>query len=195
MPVTDDITQSRGAVCRLLAILWAKELTTPTLQLLASPDVQDLWTTLGGTVPSEEQLDDLAETYCRLFIGPAGHLPPIQSVWTDGELQSNVVASLQEFAACCDYESPWSGLLPDHLGNALQLMGLLLAKAGLEDQADRIEVAADLTAAFHGQHLTWAVPYTEKVAQADDGFYGRLAAITADFLRLEEKNVSSVAVE
>ena len=186
---------NRGTVYRLLALLWAQELTRPTQQLLSSNPVRETWLSLGGTdpLPLEKRLDELSEQFCRLFIGPVGHQPPIQSVWADGELQSEVSARLNEFAACCDYESPWSDLLPDHLANELQLMGLILEKVGLEDEPERVDAAADLAASFYESHVRWAVEFTDRVATLDDGFYGRLAGITANFLRLEEHSLRRVA--
>lgn len=181
----------RGAVYRMLARLWATELTEPTVQLLASPDVSDVWQSLGGCDPellTPDRLDDLAEDYCRLFVGPTGHLPPIQSVWADGELQSDVVTSLTEFVSVCGYESPWSGQLPDHLGNELQLMGLALAKASLETESAAIDDARQFTATLLDRHLRWALPFAAQVTRRDeDGFYGQLALVTRAFLQSEDE--------
>lgn len=189
MNETDSsITQMRGAVYRLLAMLWASELTLPSLQVLTSDPVRTLWMSCGGNDPDglEQQLEHLAENYCRLFIGPAGHLPPIQSVWTSGELQSDVATSLGEIAECCGFESPWSDLLPDHLANELQLMSLALAKTSLESEPTSVAAAQDLTGTLFASHIQWAIPFLQQVRDRDvDGFYCHLAAITHSFITSE----------
>ena len=184
----DDVVRNRGAVYQLLALLWAQELTGYSLQLLEKGGIRESWTSLGGADPSSlaGRLDQLAEDYCRLFVGPTGHLPLIQSVWTDGELQSDVVSSLTEFAAVCGFESPWSGLLPDHLANELQIMGQILEGSALEADAAGIEASDSCAAAMFGNHLAWAMPLLNRITERDSGgFYGTLATVTQSFLESE----------
>jgi TorA maturation chaperone TorD len=151
---------------------------------------------LGGSNPRQliSQLDRLTEDYCRLFVGPVGHLPPIQSVWTAGELQSSVVGQLTEFVRICRYNSPWPELLPDHLANELQLMAVILEKASLESNATNTQLACSMTDAYFRQHLTWTGRLLERVQSIDgDGFYGNLAGLTQSFLD-EEATTDSAAL-
>jgi TorA maturation chaperone TorD len=145
----------RVAVYQLFARLWAEEAGQLLVQLKTEP-LATAWRLLGGSV-SEHESDDaqasLDEDYCRLFVGPKGHLPPIQSVWMNGELDTGVTASLREFDTVIGFEQPWDfSIIPDHLGNELWAMSQILRKsAGLpaEDQT----VADDLAGEFFKGHL------------------------------------------
>jgi TorA maturation chaperone TorD len=126
------------------------------------------------------------EDYCRLFVGPTGHLPPIQSVWTSGELDTEVTASLREFDAIIGFDLPWSfAMIDDHLGNELWAMSQILLKSdGLPP--DQLSVADDLLAAFFTGHLSWTAALIEAVVDREgDRFYGTVAAITRQFLKDE----------
>ena len=82
----------RTSVYQLLARLWAEE-PGDLLTELSSEPLRSAWLQLGGVIPdheSEELRSALDEDYCRLFVGPKGHLPPIQPVWEGGELDTAV---------------------------------------------------------------------------------------------------------
>jgi len=185
MPQYSTNFDSLAGTYRLLAAFWGEELTAGQLELLDAPQAGELWQSLGGIDPrtGSQSLDDLAETYCRLFIGPVGHASPIQSVWTSGELQSTVVKGVTEFASICQYTSLWQGMLPDHLANELQMMAVILEAIPLDSSATDIRDAIDLAAGFRNQHLKWSQPFFEQIMDRDpDGFYGSLAKLTAAFL-------------
>ena len=180
-------SESRSAVYRILAELWAAELSTDS-PLLRDEALAEQWRALGGIVPdgSSEGLSRLAEDFCRLFIGPKDHLPPIQSVWIAGELQSEVVESLKEFHAVCRIEPFWPELFSDHLANELLLMSVSVAATESSDSA-AAACAVEVCAAFFERHLAWATPFLGRViAQDADGFYGSLASVTDSFLRSEQ---------
>lgn len=177
----------RAGVYRLLATLWAEEVNSAS-KLLSSPQVAAEWRALGGYVPDgETELDSLAEDFCRLFIGPQGQLPPVQSVWGSGKFQSEVVSRMTEFRAIISYKSPWPELPSDHIANQLQMLSvaLQLAESAVE-LADR-DAATDIAEAFFEQHLAWSVPYMRRILDADkSGFYGSLARVSAQFLTGEQ---------
>ncbi|MFT5322740.1 MAG: TorA maturation chaperone TorD [Planctomycetaceae bacterium] len=175
----------RVSVYRLLARLWAEE-PGDILTELASEPLKSAWQQLGGVIPdheSEEVLSALDEDYCRLFVGPKEHLPPIQSVWESGELDTAVTTSLREFDSIIGFELPWSfAVIDDHLGNELWAMGQILKKAdGLS--ADQLSIAEDLAGAFFTGHLAWAERLFDAVVSREGvQFYGTLATITRQFL-------------
>ena len=178
----------RAFVYRLLARLWAEE-PRDLLTDLASEPLGSAWQQLGGVIPDHESQEVRAtidEDYCRLFVGPTGHLPPIQSVWTSGELDTEVTASLREFDAIIGFDLPWSfAMIDDHLGNELWAMSQILLKSdGLPP--DQLSVADDLLAAFFTGHLSWTAALIEAVVDREgDRFYGTVAAITRQFLKDE----------
>lgn len=185
--MTADISDNRErtSVYQLLARLWAEEPGDLLAELSIDP-LRSAWRQLGGVIPdhqSEELRSALDEDYCRLFVGPKGHLPPIQSVWEGGELDTTVTTSLREFDSIIGFELPWSfAVVDDHLGNELWAMGQLIHKAdGLSP--DQLSIADDLAEAFFKGHLSWTEPLFDAVVSREgERFYGTLATITRQFL-------------
>ena len=175
----------RTSVYQLLARLWTEE-PGDLLTELSSEPLRSAWLQLGGVIPDHESAElrsALDEDYCRLFVGPKGHLPPIQSVWEGGELDTAVTTSLREFDSIIGFELPWSfAVVDDHLGNELWAMGQLLHKAdGLSP--GQSSIADDLAGAFFKGHLSWTEPLLDAVVGREgEQFYGTLATITRQFL-------------
>lgn len=178
----------RVAVYQLLARLWAEE-PGQLLEHLMTEPLAAAWRELGGSSSvhdSDVAQASLDEDYCRLFVGPKGHLPPIQSVWMSGELDTGVTTSLREFDTVVGFEQPWDfAIISDHLGNELWAMSQILRKSeGLpaEDQA----VAEDLACEFFKGHLNWTDQLINAVVDREsDRFYGTIASITGRFLQDE----------
>ncbi|MGZ0163449.1 MAG: TorD/DmsD family molecular chaperone [Planctomycetales bacterium] len=185
MPTDISDNFQRTSVYRLLARLWAEEPGGLLAELAAEP-LSSAWQQLGGVIPdheSEEVRSTLDEDYCRLFVGPKEHLPPIQSVWEGGELDTAVTTSLREFDSIIGFELPWSfAVIDDHLGNELWAMGQILSKTdGLPP--DQVSVADDLARVFFTGHLSWAERLLDAVVSRESvQFYGTLATITQQFL-------------
>lgn len=178
----------RSSVYLLLARLWAEE-PVELLEQLASEPLASAWQQLGGAAPeydSQDARSKLEEDYCRLFVGPKGHLPPVQSVWMSGELDTEVTTSLREFDSVVGFDEPWSfAIIPDHLGNELWAMGQILLKSQGLQQADRT-VADDLASQFFVGHLEWAERFLKAVEDREgDRFYGTVASVTLRFLNDE----------
>jgi len=196
--MTADISDNlqRTSVYRLLARLWAEEPGDLLVELAAEP-LRSAWQQLGGVIPdhdSEEVRTTLDEDYCRLFVGPKGHLPPIQSVWEDGELDTAVTTSLREFDGIVGFELPWSfAVIDDHLGNELWAMAQILNKMdGLS--ADQLSIAEDLAGGFFTGHLSWAERLFDAVVSREGvQFYGTLATITRQFLADEAVRFGNAA--
>lgn len=187
---------ARASAYQLLARLWVQE-PGDLLESLAAEPLGSAWRQLGGCVPDHNSDDvraSLDEDFCRLFIGPKEHLPPIQSVWESGELDTGVTTSLREFDSIIGFELPWSfAVVGDHVGNELWAMGQILRKTdGLP--ADQMDIAEDLTGAFFTGHLSWAEPLFEAVVSREgERFYGTVARITQQFLNDEAVRLGIVA--
>ena len=75
---------ARSGLYRLLGRLWLREMDQDALRELGRPPLCDSFVNAGGVLPTNddlEMIEQLAVDYCQLFVGPAGHLPPVQSVW------------------------------------------------------------------------------------------------------------------
>lgn len=197
MTIENSEPLQRSLVYELLAWLWAQEPDGVLKQLDQEP-LASAWRGMGGIIPdvtSDAVRSSLDEEYCRLFIGPSGHLPPMQSVWMTGELDKGVKASLSEFDAVVDFTPPWKfTTMPDHIGNQLWAMGQILRKSvGLSNTECRL--AEDLASQFFISHLSWADPLLNAVIdRGGDGFYGTIASITRNFLEDESARFRTAAV-
>lgn len=167
-------------VYTLLGQWWRHEIDTNQLKTLQQEPLRFAWTELGGALPTES-VEELAIEYCRLFIGPRDHLPPLQSVWQRAELDSETVGSMQEFAKLVGYHTSESIL--DHLGVQLDLMSYLLRRVRQEPEKTLHQEIAD---EFFCRHLTWPEPLlAATVRNATYDFYRSLAELTRDFLIAE----------
>lgn len=83
-------------------------------------------------------VEQLAIDYCQLFIGPADHLPPFQSVWQSGQFHGSTTASMREFVDPVGYEAT-AGIMLDHPGVQLGIMGHVLGQVpSWQSDADRL---------------------------------------------------------
>jgi TorA maturation chaperone TorD len=180
--------QTLSHVYTLLGKLWLQEVDAPFLSALQRPPLSSAFQAVGGAIPTADSLDDLSTEYCRLFIGPKNHLPPLQSVWQRGELQSDITTSVQKFAEALHYEPPsaWPETMMDHLGIELLLMGQatsLLSPGATTEASDSYQFAST----FFAQHLLWTDRFlTATSKRATLPFYKSLAQVTVSFLKSEQ---------
>ena len=177
---------SLAGTYRLLARLWIREVDEQLLTFLLAPQLCDVFTAAGGTLPvnvAPSTLEELAVDYCQLFLGPANHLPPFQSVWQRGQFQSQSAESMRPYVSAAGYET--GGLMFDHLGVQLDVMGRLL-DIGLASVQHSDDVF-DMTATYFAEHLTWVAPLFEAaINRAETDFYRSTIRMTRDFLSSEE---------
>jgi len=189
--MTSD-TEARSGVYHLLARLWLREVDQQFLTQLQTSPLQESFESAGGTLPigndadDEVKLETLAIDYCRLFIGPKDHLPPIQSVWQTGQFQGSSAASVTEFMEAVRYnvELP-QGLMADHFGVQLDLMGYIVS---IVSSAPNWSEISDLPTRFFNQHLLWSAPLlTAAKARAETDFYRSVISMTNEFLQAESE--------
>ncbi len=197
-PQSANDTAATASVYRLLARLWMREVDRPLLLALATPPLRDTFVDAGGVLPdsiAQATIDELAIDYCRLLIGPSGHLPPYQSVWQTGQLQSQTVTSMQTFIEITGYQaSAKSDLtLPDHLALQLDLAGHITEQFQHSDR-DTPDLATldDLRRTYFATHLQWPSEFLQAVkSRSDSAFYGSLASLTESFLQQEAESPQS----
>ncbi|MDG1875650.1 MAG: molecular chaperone TorD family protein [Mariniblastus sp.] len=167
-----------AGICKLLGRLWLHELDVETMTAMRADSFRLPYEDLGGSVPnvvSDSVVESLAVEYCELLIGPKGHLSPIQSVWVESQLQSEMSSSMHRFFELLpDFE--FGGDFPDHLGVQLEFAGALLSQT---DPA-----VSEILVLFVPKHLNWASRMLDGVAgRAGSGFYQGLAVVTAALIR------------
>ena len=83
----------------------------------------------------EEALGELAVEFCRLFVGPRGHMPPVESValgegrfWGDSTVAALAFYQSSGVAAPDDFR-----LLPDHVSVELDFVAMLETQGRREE--------------------------------------------------------------
>lgn len=160
------------AAARLFGRLLLRELDEATLAELRQDDVRAALADLGVEVPGDDELHELGGRYFELFLHPPGALPPVQSLWRDGQYGADPAAGVRRIAdaASLQIAKGARGAAPDHLGCILLLWA--------EVRDDRPELAALLLE----HHLAWAELALQHAA-ADDGFYGAVSRAAISFVR------------
>jgi TorA maturation chaperone TorD len=161
-----------AAAARLFGRLLVKELDAATLTELRAPDIQAALTALGIELPSDEQRAELGNRYFDLFLHPEGALPPVQSLWRDGQYDGNHAVGVRKIADAANRELATGArsAAPDHLGCILLLWAEL--------QTERPELAKLLTT----HHFAWAELALQH-ATIDEGFYGAVSRATVSLVR------------
>lgn len=181
---------SRSGVYHLLAQLWIKELDTDLLNALRLNRLGQAYHDAGGLLPSapssSETIDDLHLDYCRLFVGPQGHCPPVQSVWQEGRFEGTAAGSLGLIVDRLGIDTPFVAALPhDHIGNILALFGSLLAAVGTGSDAPDTDLR-DLSVGLFLEHVAWIPEFARSISgRCNTDFYRGLMSVTTTFLTQE----------
>jgi TorA maturation chaperone TorD len=180
---------ARSGTYRLLARLWLREVDRELLRKLCSPPLCDSFVEAGGILPAgdnEWTIEQLAIDYCQLFIGPANHLPPFQSVWQSGQFQGAAIASMEKFVEVVGYDTDAlpSGTMLDHLGVQFDVMGHILDQIPTcQSEQESPERAWEIAHCYFAMHLTWPAKLLEVAApRATTEFYRSIFMLTCAFL-------------
>jgi len=193
-------------IYRLLARIFAREVTSDFLKKLRTPHfrgvLEELGVNLGDnffTQPEEQLLEDLAIEYTGLFIGPGNFISPHESVHhirEDGDYGNHWGAdtvAVKKFveATGLSYQPDFGGM-PDHITAELEFMQKLEERLSQARTANETELADNLTMIkqrFFKEHiLSWMPDFLDKVInKANLPFYRQLAGLTKSFLEQEER--------
>lgn len=180
--------QARAAVYRLLGRFWLKEIDADLLHELHAPPLREAFVSAGGLLPQEtaetDTLEELEIDYCQLFLGPSGHLPPYQSVWTDGHFQGEATVAAQTHFQ--ELHLPVPRGTADHLGEQLVAMAIVLERLAAAPQVTTSELEA--ARRFFSLRLTWPNELCKLATQrAQTRFYRSVVAMTQAFLTDERR--------
>ncbi|MCH2211440.1 MAG: molecular chaperone TorD family protein [Fuerstiella sp.] len=184
-PAVNELASLAGTY-RLLARLWIREVDGQLLKSLQEPPLCQVFTQAGGRLPdsaASSTLEELAVDYCQLFLGPANHLPPFQSVWQRGQFQSDSAESMRSYVSLLGCET--GDQMDDHFGIQLEVMGHLLDfSLSTVQHSDGVP---DLPGTYFAEHLTWVFPLFEAaVIRAKTEFYRSTICMTREFLSSEK---------
>ena len=186
VPNREDLEGLAGFY-RLLSRLWVAEIDEMWFEVLSEGSLaeaaEDLGLRLEG--PPAEVIEQLAIEYCQLMIGPQGHVPPHQSVWSEGQFQGNPVVSMQQYLDVVGEQI--DSTMRDHLGVQLGVMGMVVDElsSSLEDDTRRNDLM-EMARSFFGDHVAWIEQFLVRAGESTESkFYGRLIAVTREFLAEE----------
>lgn len=171
--------EERSGIYQLLAVVYLREPENKLLELFAK----------AGLDP-KVGIDDLAEEYTHLFIGPGKHIAPYESVHRPddtGMLWGRSTAAVKRFieASGLKYKSTFAEM-PDHIGAEFEFMQKLIALEAEGDKRSR-----QIQKRFFEEHLRWIPDFCRKVKEeARLDFYKEAAEMTEEFM-IKEKEVLS----
>lgn len=200
MNTTDQATNEEFSALagfyQLLQRLWLSEIDGPLLAELQHGSLADLAQELEIPIdhgPPELVLEDLAVAYCHLLLGPANHVPPYQSVWTEGQFQSAATTSMQSYLEIVG-EQPSDSSMVDHLGIQFSVMTRIISElATCPPGTPRYSELHAMAQQFYHDHLSWPTKFLAAAQQATESpFYQGVARITAVFLDQEREYWSAL---
>ena len=188
VPDRDDLEGLAGFY-RLLSRLWVAEIDQEWFDALSSGSLSEVAADLGLQVEgsAKEVIEQLATEYCRLVIGPQGHIPPHQSVWTEGQFQGHTAVSMQQYLEVVGEEV--DSTMSDHLGVQLGVMSLVVDElaSSLKDDTKRNSLT-ELARSFFSDHVEWIEQFLVQAGKSTGSeFYSRLIAVTGEFLVAERR--------
>lgn len=197
--------RSRSNIYGFLALLYAQEPDADLLRRLRGGDLIETLQELGlrfddnlSTEPEEEALQGLRDEYTRLFLGPAEHISPHESVHRRGEglLWGKTTGKIKRFIerSGLEYRPDWKGI-PDHISVELEFMQRLTAyEADAWERGDRDKAtrSRELQKEFIGEHLIrWIPKFADLVlTKARSDFYRGTAGLTKEYIVFEAENLS-----
>ena len=170
--MSDGAVDHLTAAARLFGRLLLRELDAATLEELRQDDVRLALAELDVAVPGDAEVPALGQRFFELFLHPDGALPPVQSLWHNGQYDGDPAAGVRRVAEAANLSMTDNarGAAPDHLGCVLLLW------------AELREPRPELAALLVQHHLAWAELALQHTL-ADDGFYGAACRATLMFVR------------
>ncbi len=209
-----DTARQRCNVYGLLAIAYREEPTSGFLGQIKDPEFQRALSNAGVKIDdeffkqSEEKLlEDLAVEYARLFLGPARHISPHESVHHErddgdwGMLWGKDTVLVKKFieSAGFEYKTDYKGL-PDSISAELEFMQQVTrgeTQAWDEDDYEGALYCLKIGKKFIDEHLAkWIPIFCDKViSKAELSLYREMAKLTKGFIELEEKEINNYLSE
>lgn len=131
-------------------------------------------------------LESLQVEYTRLFLGPQGHLPPYESVFSEGRFWGDSAVEVKRFAESIGLELTEDHTMPpDHISIEFEILEKILA-SGHPD-------AEKLYGDFFSQRIKWVANFLQKIIpRTKVEFYRTSFEFAGAFLKSEEKNLPAV---
>ena len=209
-----EVAKQRSNVYGLLATIYHKEITKELLKQIKHPQFLEVLSDQGVKLendilqrPDDELIEDLAVEYARLFLGPAKHISPHESIHHDtgdgdwGQFWGKSTVEVKKFieTAGLEYKSEYTGL-PDHISVELEFMQKATereAQAWEEKDNDGALYCLKMEKKFIEEHLApWLPLFCDKVIEdAELSFYREMAKLTKNFIEFEKEEIKKYIAE
>ena len=201
---------SRSSLYGFIATLFREEITIERLHQLKTRDViKTLFEPANQFYdafdkPEEQLIEDLAVEYARLFLGPAKHISPHESIHHDndggdwGTHWGKATVEVKKFieSAGLEYISEYTGM-PDHISVELEFMQQATSREAQAWESNDSEGALyclKMEKKFLDDHIMkWIPLFCYKVInEAELSFYREIANLTKSFLEIEINEVDQI---
>jgi TorA maturation chaperone TorD len=152
--------------------------------------------------PEEQLIEDLAVEYARLFLGPAKHISPHESIHHDndggdwGTHWGKATVEVKKFieSAGLEYISEYSGM-PDHISVELEFMQQATSREAQAWESGDSEGALyclKMEKKFLDDHIMkWVPLFCDKIINAAElPFYSEIAKLTKSFLEIDMDEIA-----
>ncbi len=205
-----ETAQQRSSIYGFLARMYSKEVSQSLLDKIREPKFLSMLSEIGARFDDDFSkkadnglVEDLAEEYTRLFLGPGKHISPHESVHHErddndwGRLWGQSTVEVKKFieSAGLSYKPEYSGL-PDHISVEFEFMQELAkeeASAWKKNDTARAQYCRQIEQKFMDWHMSrWIPGFCDKVmSEAEMTLYKEMARVTRSFLEFDERELST----
>ena len=167
--MSDGAVDHLTAAARLFGRLLLREFDTATLEELRQDDVRLALAELDVAEPGDAELPALGQRFFELFLHPDGALPPVQSLWHNGQYDGDPAAGVRRVAEAANLSmtdnargaAPWGRARPATGGGACLITQELveaLSMAGCLDGTQSERAAEVHSQKEHGARASLKEP-------------------------------------
>ncbi len=209
-----ETARQRSNIYGLLTLIYRAEVTKELLKHIRDPEFLSVLSDMGAKLEDDflmgsedELIEDLAVEYARLFLGPAKHISPHESIHHDtgdgdwGQLWGKSTVEVKKFieTAGLEYKSEYTGL-PDHISVELEFMQEATkreAQARKENDSDGLLYCLKMEKKFIDEHVAKWIPIfcDIVISQAELPFYREMAKVTKQFMKFEKDEINKYISE
>ncbi len=209
-----ETATQRSNIYGLLTMIYRTEITKEILQHIKEPEFLSVLSDMGAKLDDDflqknedELIEDLAVEYARLFIGPAKHISPHESIHHDtgdgdwGQFWGRSTVEIKKFVetAGLEFRPEFTGM-PDHISVEFEFMQQAAkreAQAREEKDSEGLQYCLKMEKMFIEEHLLkWIPIFCDKViSEAELSFYREIAKVTKEFMGFEKEEIKKYISE
>ncbi len=211
--MTEEASQ-RISIYGFLARVFRKELTHDMLSRIKAPEFREVLSDMKVhfsdeffSAPDDKLIEEYAEEYTRLFLGPGKHISPHESIHyerDDGDWGRHWGASTVEVKKFVEslglHYKETDTSIPDHISVELELMQKIISKekeAWDKDSEKDVLHYLKIEKMFMEDHIMkWVPKFCDEItADAELSFYREMARLTKSFIQTDMEDINRYIAE